>query len=109
MPRAADVWSLGIVLINMCVINAFSVNVSPPIDALLTFRCLFVLNDRLYHYNPWTDTTEGACPSFSLFRQNPTHFFLSRFSGMTPGHPNKVMLHPVQPDECKPRPSVKKR
>ncbi|KAI0688037.1 hypothetical protein BC835DRAFT_1408201 [Cytidiella melzeri] len=55
MPRAADVWSLGIVLINM-----------------------------LYHYNPWTDTTEEVCPSFSLFRQNPTHFFLSRFSGMTP-------------------------
>ncbi|KAI0344751.1 Pkinase-domain-containing protein [Trametopsis cervina] len=55
MPRAADVWSLGIVLINM-----------------------------LYHYNPWTDTTEGVCHSFTLYRQNPTGFFLSRFAGMTP-------------------------
>jgi mRNA export factor len=24
-------------------------------------------------------------------------------------YPNKVMLHPVQPDECKPRPGIKKR
>ncbi|KAI0093165.1 hypothetical protein BDY19DRAFT_989831 [Irpex rosettiformis] len=55
MPRAADVWSLGIVLINM-----------------------------LYHHNPWTDAAFDVCPSFTLFRQNPTYFFLSRFSGMTP-------------------------
>ncbi|KAI0743828.1 hypothetical protein C8Q80DRAFT_1107190 [Daedaleopsis nitida] len=54
-PRAADVWSLGIVLINM-----------------------------LYHYNPWTDTTEGACSSFELYRQQPVNFFMQRFSGMTP-------------------------
>ncbi|KII92140.1 hypothetical protein PLICRDRAFT_36930 [Plicaturopsis crispa FD-325 SS-3] len=53
-PRAADVWSLGIVLINM-----------------------------LYHYNPWTDTAEGACPSFALYLQNPTAFFMQRFMGMT--------------------------
>ncbi|EMD33559.1 hypothetical protein CERSUDRAFT_117678 [Gelatoporia subvermispora B] len=53
-PRAADVWSLGIVLINM-----------------------------LYHYNPWTDTTEGACPSFEAFRQQPIAFFMQRFAGMT--------------------------
>ncbi|KAI1737505.1 Poly(A)+ RNA export protein [Xylaria scruposa] len=26
-----------------------------------------------------------------------------------PNYPNKVMLHPIQGDECKPRPSVKKR
>ncbi|KIP02956.1 hypothetical protein PHLGIDRAFT_111449, partial [Phlebiopsis gigantea 11061_1 CR5-6] len=55
MPRAADVWSLGIVLINM-----------------------------LYHYNPWTDTTQRACSAFSLFQQNPVGFFTSRFAGMTP-------------------------
>ncbi|KAF7321436.1 Kinase-like protein [Mycena kentingensis (nom. inval.)] len=53
-PRAADVWSLGIVLINM-----------------------------LYHYNPWTDTKEGACSSFDLFRQQPVNFFMQRFVGMT--------------------------
>ncbi|KAJ7124942.1 hypothetical protein C8R44DRAFT_127031 [Mycena epipterygia] len=53
-PRAADVWSLGIVLINM-----------------------------LYHYNPWTDTKEGACNSFDLFRQQPVTFFMQRFVGMT--------------------------
>ncbi|KAJ7647525.1 kinase-like domain-containing protein [Roridomyces roridus] len=53
-PRAADVWSLGIVLINM-----------------------------LYHYNPWTDTKQGACNSFDLFRQTPVNFFMQRFVGMT--------------------------
>ncbi|KAJ7128907.1 hypothetical protein C8R43DRAFT_1026320 [Mycena crocata] len=53
-PRAADVWSLGIVLINM-----------------------------LYHYNPWTDTKQGACNSFDLFRQQPVNFFMQRFVGMT--------------------------
>ncbi|KAJ6558536.1 hypothetical protein DFH09DRAFT_1262168 [Mycena vulgaris] len=53
-PRAADVWSLGIVLINM-----------------------------LYHYNPWTDTKQGACNSFDLFRQQPVTFFMQRFVGMT--------------------------
>jgi len=55
-PRAADVWSLGIVLINM-----------------------------LYHYNPWTDTAEGACSSFDLYRRDPVNFFVNRFSGMTRG------------------------
>ncbi|PIL34178.1 hypothetical protein GSI_03889 [Ganoderma sinense ZZ0214-1] len=53
-PRAADVWSLGIVLINM-----------------------------LYHYNPWTDTTQGVCSSFELYCQQPINFFMQRFSGMT--------------------------
>ncbi|KAL5507490.1 hypothetical protein ACEPAH_6946 [Sanghuangporus vaninii] len=54
-PRAADVWSLGIVLINM-----------------------------LYHINPWTDTTQGVCPSFSSFLASPEHFFMQRFAGMVP-------------------------
>jgi len=53
-PRAADVWSLGIVLINM-----------------------------LYHYNPWTDAAQGVCSSFEAYRQQPVHFFMTRFTGMT--------------------------
>ncbi|KAE9408551.1 kinase-like protein [Gymnopus androsaceus JB14] len=53
-PRAADVWSLGIVLINM-----------------------------LYHCNPWTDTAQGACSTFDLFLRDPVSFFMYRFSGMT--------------------------
>ncbi|KAF8160947.1 hypothetical protein B0H34DRAFT_653731 [Crassisporium funariophilum] len=53
-PRAADVWSLGIVLINM-----------------------------LYHHNPWTDTAQGVCSSFDLFRRDPVNFFMYRFTGMT--------------------------
>ncbi|EAU91327.2 CAMK/CAMK-Unique protein kinase [Coprinopsis cinerea okayama7 len=55
-PRDADVWSLGIVLINM-----------------------------LYHFNPWTDTAEGACSSFDLYRRDPVNFFTNRFPGMTRG------------------------
>ncbi|KAM6501404.1 Protein kinase-like domain containing protein [Amanita muscaria] len=53
-PRAADVWSLGIVLINM-----------------------------LYHCNPWADTEQGACPSFDLYLHDPVKFFINRFVGMT--------------------------
>ncbi|TRM69707.1 hypothetical protein BD626DRAFT_391407 [Schizophyllum amplum] len=62
-PKHADVWSLGIVLINM-----------------------------LYHHNPWTDTLlpaksdpykGGACSSFLQYLQNPVQFFLTRFTGMT--------------------------
>ncbi|KAF9474565.1 Pkinase-domain-containing protein [Pholiota conissans] len=53
-PRAADVWSLGIVLINM-----------------------------LYHFNPWTDTAQGACSSFDVYLKDPVNFFMTRFMGMT--------------------------
>lgn len=53
-PRAADVWSLGIVLINM-----------------------------LYHCNPWTDTAQDTCSTFALFLRDPVNFFMYRFAGMT--------------------------
>ncbi|KJA26727.1 hypothetical protein HYPSUDRAFT_63517 [Hypholoma sublateritium FD-334 SS-4] len=54
-PRAADVWSLRIVLVNML----------------------------LYHFNPWTDTVDGACSSFEIFLKDPVAFFMQRFVGMT--------------------------
>ena len=38
---------------------------------------------RLYHHNPWSDTTAGACPSFEFFRAEPVAFFMQRFTGMT--------------------------
>ncbi|KAF9528548.1 hypothetical protein CPB83DRAFT_894331 [Crepidotus variabilis] len=65
-PRGADVWSLGIVLINM-----------------------------LYHHNPWTDTSLSSpsppvsphyptpCSSFKSYLADPTGFFMSRFVGMS--------------------------
>lgn len=77
-PRAADVWSLGIVLINM-----------------------------LYHSNPWTDTSHGACSSFDLYRSNPVDFFMYRFAGMT--RPvaehlaNKVFCILEDPEDDSPR------
>ena len=51
-PPAADVWSLGIVLINM-----------------------------LFHRNPWKDPTEGD-PNFDNFLGDPTNFLLSKFTGI---------------------------
>ncbi|KAH9953943.1 kinase-like domain-containing protein [Russula dissimulans] len=53
-PRGADVWSLGIVLINM-----------------------------LYHCNPWVDTVEDGFSSFDQYLSNPVRFFMRRFTGMT--------------------------
>lgn len=64
-PRHADVWSLGIVLINM-----------------------------LYHHNPWSDTSlnpDSSCPSFLHYRAlvlgekegRPEDFFKERFVGMS--------------------------
>ncbi|KAH8993472.1 kinase-like protein [Lactarius akahatsu] len=59
-PRAADVWSLGIVLINMYV----------------TYR-------RSITTIPGQDTKRGECTSFNLYLSNPTDFFMRRFAGMT--------------------------
>ncbi|KAI0062164.1 kinase-like protein [Artomyces pyxidatus] len=53
-PRAADIWALGLVLINM-----------------------------LYHFNPWTDTAPGRCASYTDFSLDP-YSFLLRFAHMTP-------------------------
>ncbi|KAL2135377.1 hypothetical protein VTI74DRAFT_8789 [Chaetomium olivicolor] len=58
----------------------------------------------------------GGSITATTFNKNGTIFAYSisydwskGYQGNTAGYPNKVMLHPVQPDECKPRPSVKKR
>lgn len=39
--------------------------------------------ERLYHHNPWSDTTDGVCHSFESFRRQPVNFFMQRFTGMT--------------------------
>ncbi|WRT63606.1 uncharacterized protein IL334_000529 [Kwoniella shivajii] len=51
-PAHADVWSLGIVLINM-----------------------------LFHRNPWKDPTPGD-PNFDNFLMDPIGFLLSKFTGI---------------------------
>lgn len=38
---------------------------------------------RIYHRNPWADTSIGVCSAFEAFRENPVHFFLHDFFGMT--------------------------
>jgi len=52
-PRGADIWSLGIVLLNM-----------------------------IYHCAPWNDSAEDACPRFEAFLNKPIEFFMHRFTGM---------------------------
>ncbi|ORX33580.1 hypothetical protein BD324DRAFT_610564 [Kockovaella imperatae] len=52
LPAPADVWSLGIVLINM-----------------------------LFHRNPWKDPTPGD-PNFDKFLRDPTGFLLAKFTGI---------------------------
>ena len=74
-PRAADVWSLGIVLINMYVLSIFS-SFGSGIFAHLD-------SHRLYHCNPWVDTVKDGCYSFDQYLSNPTNFFMRRFTGMT--------------------------
>lgn len=38
---------------------------------------------RLYHHNPWADTSTGACQSFMYYLEQPVAFFMQRFPGMT--------------------------
>jgi mRNA export factor len=45
----------------------------------------------------------------SIFAYAISYDWAKGYQGNTANYPTKVMLHPVQPDECKPRPSVKKR
>jgi len=47
--------------------------------------------------------------SGQIFAYAVSYDWAKGYQGNTPQYPNKVMLHPVQADECKPRPSVKKR
>lgn len=51
-PRPADVWSLGVVLLNM-----------------------------LFHRNPWTDPVLGN-KNFDGFMEDPVEFLLTRFTGI---------------------------
>jgi len=58
----------------------------------------------------------GGTISASAFNKDGTIFayaisydWSKGYASNTPQYPNKVMLHPVNGDECKPRPSVKKR
>jgi serine/threonine protein kinase len=51
-PRPADVWSLGVVLLNM-----------------------------LFHRNPWTDPVPGN-KNFDNFMEDPINFLLDRFTGI---------------------------
>lgn len=45
----------------------------------------------------------------SIFAYAVSYDWSKGYQMNTPSYPTKVVLHPVQGDECKPRPSVKKR
>lgn len=45
----------------------------------------------------------------NIFAYAVSYDWAKGYQGNNTQYPNKVMLHPVLPDECKPRPSVKKR
>ncbi|PQE13277.1 hypothetical protein CJF32_00010614 [Rutstroemia sp. NJR-2017a WRK4] len=60
--------------------------------------------------------TVGGTISATAFNHNGNIFayavsydWSKGYASNTAQYPNKIMLHPVNPDECKPRPSVKKR
>ncbi|THV50696.1 hypothetical protein BGAL_0140g00190 [Botrytis galanthina] len=45
----------------------------------------------------------------NIFAYAVSYDWSKGYASNTPQYPNKIMLHPVNADECKPRPSVKKR
>ena len=45
----------------------------------------------------------------SIFAYAISYDWAKGYQANTTNYPTKVMLHPVQADECKPRPSTKKR
>lgn len=45
----------------------------------------------------------------SIFAYAVSYDWSKGYQANTPQYPTKVVLHPVQGDECKPRPSAKKR
>lgn len=53
LPRDADVWSLGIVLLNL-----------------------------LYHRSPWAEPKASSCPSFASFQRDQAAFLMRRFDDM---------------------------
>ena len=60
--------------------------------------------------------TVGSSITATTFNSSGTIFayavgydWAKGFMGNNPQYPNKVMLHPIQGEECKPRPNVKKR
>ena len=53
-PKQADVWSLGIVLLNM-----------------------------LFHRSPFKEPSVDRCPSFAAFREQPVQFLTEAFDGLT--------------------------
>ena len=69
---------------------------------------VYAVNDISFHPQHGTFSTAGSDGTFHFWDKDAKHR-LKGYQGNTAGYPNKVMLHPVQPDECKPRPSVKKR
>lgn len=45
----------------------------------------------------------------TIFAYGMSYDWSKGYQGNDQNAPNKVMLHPVNPEECKPRPSMKKR
>jgi len=54
-------------------------------------------------------TTTAFNKTGSIFAYAMSYDWSKGYQGNSATYPTKVMLHPVQADECKPRPSVKKR
>ncbi|KAK3685783.1 WD40-repeat-containing domain protein [Podospora appendiculata] len=54
-------------------------------------------------------TTTAFNKTGSIFAYATSYDWSKGFQGNNANYPTKVMLHPVQADECKPRPSTKKR